>query len=97
KENGMTQVRVEKTLTPAWTTDWMSERGKNALRDYGIAPPVERAVDISGLSRRNDPPVACPQCGSLRTRLVSQFGSTACKALYRCSACSEPFDYFKTH
>ncbi len=97
KENGMTQVRVEKTLTPAWTTDWMSERGKNALRDYGIAPPAERAVDISGLSRRNDPPVACPQCGSLRTRLVSQFGSTACKALYRCSACSEPFDYFKTH
>src|SRR5690606_32530416 len=62
KENGMTQVRVEKTLTPAWTTDWMSERGKNALRDYGIAPPAERAVDISGLSRRNDPPVACPQC-----------------------------------
>lgn len=95
--HGLADVRVETTLSPAWTTDWMSERGREALRAYGIAPPTEKAIDVSGISRRNEPPVPCPQCGSLRTRLISQFGSTACKALYRCNACGEPFDHFKTH
>lgn len=97
KAHGMTQVRVVTRLAPAWTTDWMSERGREALRNYGIAPPRERAVDISGIVRRADPDVPCPQCGSMRTRLISAFGSTACKALYRCNACGEPFDYFKAH
>ncbi len=94
---GLADVRVVATLSPAWTTDWMSERGREALRSYGIAPPLERAVDVSGLLRRDEPPVPCPQCGSPRTRLISRFGSTSCKALYRCNACGEPFDYFKTH
>ncbi|MFQ6686457.1 phenylacetate-CoA oxygenase subunit PaaJ, partial [Bordetella pertussis] len=68
------------------------------LRQYGIAAPVERAVDISGISRRRAAPaIECPHCGSLDTRLISHFGSTSCKALYRCVACREPFDYFKPH
>lgn len=94
---GLEDVRVEITLTPAWTTDWMSERGREALRGYGIAPPMQRAVDVSGITRRHEPPVPCPQCGSSNTRLISRFGSTACKALYRCQGCGEPFDYFKAH
>lgn len=97
RAKGVEQVRVETTLSPPWTTDWMTDRGREALRSYGIAPPVEQAIDLSGIMRRNDPPVPCPQCGSLRTRLISRFGSTACKALYCCNACGEPFDYFKTH
>ena len=69
-----------------------------ALKGYGIAAPAERAVDISGISRRAaGPAIACPRCGSRDTRLVSNFGSTSCKALYRCVSCREPFDYFKTH
>lgn len=94
---GLAQVQVKVTLSPAWTTDWMSERGKQALKGYGIAPPMQRAVDVSGILRRSEPPVPCPQCGSANTRLISQFGSTACKALYRCQSCGEPFDYFKAH
>lgn len=97
REKGIDEVRVVTALSPAWTTDWMSERGRDALRAYGIAPPTEKAIDVSGLLRRAEPPVPCPQCGSERTRLISQFGSTSCKALYRCNACSEPFDHFKTH
>ncbi|GAB1578401.1 phenylacetate-CoA oxygenase subunit PaaJ [Bordetella petrii] len=96
--HGVAAVRVETRLAPAWTTDWMSERGRAALKGYGIAAPAERAIDVSGISRRAaGPVVACPHCGSGRTRLVSHFGSTSCKALYRCAACREPFDYFKTH
>lgn len=94
---GLADIRVATTLSPPWTTDWMSERGREALRSYGIAPPVERAIDVSGIARRTEPPVPCPQCGSERTRLISRFGSTSCKALYRCNACGEPFDHFKTH
>ncbi|HLU78831.1 MAG TPA: 1,2-phenylacetyl-CoA epoxidase subunit PaaD [Burkholderiaceae bacterium] len=94
---GLNEVHVERVLSPAWTTDWMSEKGREALRRYGIAPPMERAVDLSGILRRADPPVPCPQCGSTHTRLISRFGSTACKALYRCQGCGEPFDYFKAH
>jgi ring-1,2-phenylacetyl-CoA epoxidase subunit PaaD len=96
--HGVDDARVETRLAPAWTTDWMSEKGRAALKGYGIAAPAERAVDISGISRRRAAPaIECPRCGSRDTRLVSDFGSTSCKALYRCVACHEPFDYFKTH
>ena len=96
--HGIGEVRVETRLSPAWTTDWMSEKGRAALKDYGIAAPAQQAIDISGISRRNArPAIECPRCGSHDTRLVSNFGSTSCKALYRCVSCREPFDYFKTH
>ena len=85
---GHTQVAVETRLSPPWTTDWMTAEGREKLRIYGIAPPVAAGPD-------EDPLVACPNCGSAATRRVSEFGSTACKALYRCEACLEPFDYFK--
>lgn len=91
------QARVQTSLSPAWTTDWISEKGREALKNYGIAPPKERAIDISGISRRSGPAVNCPLCDSSNTRVVSQFGSTPCKALYRCMQCGEPFDYFKAH
>jgi len=96
--HGIDEVRVDTRLAPAWTTDWMSEKGREALKGYGIAAPAERAIDISGISRRAAAPaIACPRCGSRDTRMVSNFGSTSCKALYRCVSCREPFDYFKTH
>jgi ring-1,2-phenylacetyl-CoA epoxidase subunit PaaD len=101
--HGLQKVRLASRLSPAWTTDWMSDAGKAALKGYGIAPPVQQAIDISGLrtgARRfaaPEPEVACPNCGSSHTQLTSQFGSTPCKALYKCLDCREPFDYFKCH
>lgn len=99
--HGLMDVRIVSRLAPAWTTDWMSEAGKAALKGYGIAPPVQQAIDISGLHagirRRAAPIVACPHCGSPHTQLTSEFGSTPCKALYQCLDCREPFDYFKCH
>ena len=99
--HGIEEVRILSRLAPAWTTDWMSEAGKAALTRYGIAPPVQQAIDISGLHagirRRAAPEVACPHCGSPHTQLTSEFGSTPCKALYKCLDCREPFDYFKCH
>ena len=92
-EKGIQEVEVELTLSPAWTTDWISEEGKNKLREYGIAPP-ENEVDKSVLFAE-PPTVPCPLCGSSNTRMISQFGSTACKAQYQCNQCLEPFDYFK--
>jgi ring-1,2-phenylacetyl-CoA epoxidase subunit PaaD len=99
---GVTQLRLETRLSPAWTTNWIAPEARQKLRDYGIAPPEAArpvAVDVVGISplRRADVTVPCPRCGSLRTKLVSQFGSTACKAQYRCADCLEPFDYFKPH
>jgi ring-1,2-phenylacetyl-CoA epoxidase subunit PaaD len=88
-EHGIAHVQLQTRLSPAWTTDWMNAAAKEKLRAYGIAPPAH-LISI-------DPLVACPTCGSTRTELLSQFGSTACKALYRCLACLEPFDYFKGH
>ncbi len=86
-------TKVITTLSPAWTTDWLSENGRKKLREYGIAPP-EDEVDKSVLFA--EPTVVpCPNCGSKNTRMVSQFGSTACKAHYTCKDCLEPFDYFK--
>jgi ring-1,2-phenylacetyl-CoA epoxidase subunit PaaD len=102
-QHGLTQVRLVSRLSPAWTTDWMSETGKQALKGYGIAPPAQQVIDISGLHggvKRGTAPkltVACPNCGSAHTELTSQFGSTPCKALYKCLDCREPFDYFKCH
>ena len=99
RENGVEKVRLETQLSPAWTTDWLSEEGKKKLKGYGIAPPAQQVIDISRITRRKvpEPEVACPLCGSTHTRLTSQFGSTPCKALYRCDDCLEPFDYFKCH
>ena len=98
KQNGIDKVRVETQLAPAWTTDWLTAKGRSALKHYGIAPPVQQAIDITGISRQAiEPVVPCPQCASLQTRLVSGFGSAPCKALYRCLKCREPFDYFKPH
>ena len=90
-EHGYKKVTITSVLSPAWTTDWMSEEGKRKLKAYGIAPPGNRSDAPS------DRPPACPQCNSSNTKLLSQFGSTACKALYQCNDCKEPFDYFKCH
>lgn len=92
-DHGINNVTVNLVLSPAWTTDWLSESGKNKLKEYGIAPPVDE-VDKSVLFA--DPPVVpCPKCNSKHTKMISQFGSTACKAHYQCQDCLEPFDYFK--
>ncbi|MEP7061581.1 MAG: 1,2-phenylacetyl-CoA epoxidase subunit PaaD [Betaproteobacteria bacterium] len=95
-------VDVVTTLAPAWTTDWMSPEAKARLTAFGIAPPgpVGKArINVAGISqlRRRADIVACPRCGSAATTLIAQFGSTACKALYRCDDCREPFDHFKAH
>lgn len=95
-EAGITKVEVVSLIEPAWTTDWISEAGRQKLLDYGIAPPAERTTDTSFLKGKS-PHVACPQCKSLNTELISRFGSTPCKALYKCLDCQEPFDYFKCH
>ncbi|MCB0641011.1 MAG: phenylacetate-CoA oxygenase subunit PaaJ [Phaeodactylibacter sp.] len=88
------QTKVELILAPAWTTDWLTENGRRKLEAYGIAAPLEESADklaLLGESRL----VPCPQCGSTNTKMLSQFGSTACKALFQCQDCLEPFDYFK--
>ncbi len=91
---GLGPAKITTVLSPAWTTDWMTDEGRQKLRDYGIAPPAKAAgrralfgADV----------VACPQCGSTDTAEIAAFGSTACKSLWRCAACREPFDYFKCH
>lgn len=96
QDAGYEDVHVKLVLSPAWTTDWMSEAGKQKLKAYGIAPPVEQTGDKSFLFGE-EKTVPCPQCDSANTEVISQFGSTACKALYRCNDCKEPFDYFKCH
>ncbi len=100
---GVEKISIRTQLSPAWTTDWMTAAGREKLKAFGIAPPAhcispeQSSIDISGLINRTVPDIECPQCGSSHTRLLSQFGSTACKALYRCNECLEPFDYFKPH
>ncbi len=94
KDEGLDTVEVQTVLSPPWTTDWMTEKGKQKLREYGIAPPEGSSADKSVLFGKAKE-VQCPNCGSKNTKMVSQFGSTACKALYKCSECLEPFDYFK--
>lgn len=88
--NGYKNVKIINQLSPAWTTDWMSDAGKRKLQEYGIAPPDKRfSIPKDG--------VECPLCTSENTKLISEFGSTSCKSLYQCKECKEPFDYFKCH
>ena len=95
---GLGPVKLTQRLAPAWTTDWISEDGRRKLRDYGIAPPgpvvADGAVPIRLVGRRAET-LACPRCGSMHTERLSAFGSTACKSLWRCIACREPFEHFK--
>ncbi len=93
RDAGFDDVTVKTVLSPAWTTDWLSDAGRKKLRDYGIAPPVRTSSSRQALFGKDS--VDCPQCGSSNTERVSEFGSTSCKALYRCLTCAEPFDYFK--
>ena len=93
-ENGYSKIKITSVLAPAWTTDWMTEDGKRKLKEYGIAPPQNES---GRFNRPESFHVQCPQCNSINTKLISEFGSTACKALYQCNDCKEPFDYFKCH
>jgi ring-1,2-phenylacetyl-CoA epoxidase subunit PaaD len=102
RAHGVEKLRLERQLSPPWTTDWISAEGREKLRAYGIAPPIDgTAADgrlqgrISRLAGTSNLVIACPRCGSTHTEKISQFGSTPCKASYRCTACLEPFDYFK--
>ena len=96
---GLGPVQVSLQRAPAWTTDWISDDGRRKLRDYGIAPPgpvdASAGVPIRLVGRRAAQAVACPRCGSSNTEQLSAFGATACKSLYRCIACREPFEHFK--
>ena len=90
---GVEGVAIKRVLSPPWTTDWITDSGRDKLRDYGIAPPEKGASKRALLHGERQ--IACPRCSSLETSVVSEFGSTACKASYRCNACLEPFEYFK--
>lgn len=94
---GFRDVDFTQVLSPAWTTDWMTQAGKDKLKAYGIAPPQHKQMVCTPDSFQQEEAIPCPRCNSYHTRLVSQFGSTACKALYQCNDCKEPFDYFKCH
>lgn len=94
KEEFISNYTIKTVLSPAWTTDWMTESARLKLHQCGIAPPVGTSAD-KGLLMGKVRDIVCPQCGSSDTMMVSQFGSTACKALYKCNMCLEPFDYFK--
>jgi ring-1,2-phenylacetyl-CoA epoxidase subunit PaaD len=96
-ENGFNKVKITYTLNPAWTTDWMTESGKLKLKSYGIAPPHNISSRMNRMMFNEEENIECPQCHSLNTKLLSEFGSTACKSLYQCNDCKEPFDYFKCH
>jgi len=89
---GFKNIKITTVLSPAWTTDWITDNGKEKLKRYGIAPPLS-SLDKDGQTTV----IQCPQCRSDNVHLISQFGSTACKALYKCDDCKEPFDYFKCH
>ena len=90
---GIENVRINRVLSPPWTTDWISAEGREKLREYGIAPPAEGGSKRALLHGTRS--IACPRCGSTDTAVVSEFGSTACKASYKCIDCLEPFEYFK--
>lgn len=93
-ENGFSAIKISTVFSPPWTTDWITPEAKEKLRIYGIAPPEHTTEDKSWLTGKNSI-ISCPRCKSQNTKLISQFGSTACKALYQCQDCLEPFDYFK--
>jgi ring-1,2-phenylacetyl-CoA epoxidase subunit PaaD len=91
------KVQIRTILSPAWTTDWMTDKGKEKLKAYGIAPPKEVPVVCTLDAFQEEEAIQCPHCNSYHTKLISRFGATACKALYQCEACKEPFEYFKCH
>ncbi|MEO1251065.1 MAG: 1,2-phenylacetyl-CoA epoxidase subunit PaaD [Pseudomonadota bacterium] len=93
RRRGIKDLKLETVLSPAWTTDWITDEGREKLRDYGIAPP--QGASCAGAMKPAGP-VACPRCGSTETEEISRFGSTPCKASWRCKTCREPFDYFKS-
>ncbi len=90
-------AKIKNVIAPPWTTDWISEEGKEKLRAFGIAPPVANTTDPESLIPIEEKTVLCPRCGSANTTLVSRFGSTPCKAAFKCDDCLDPFDYFKCH
>ena len=97
---GCDSVRIERAFRPSWTTDWITDDGRRKLTEAGIAPPRPTGATVDGpvpvtLGPKPDRQIVCPRCGATTTTEVSPFGSTACKALFRCDGCSEPFDYFK--
>ncbi len=94
---GFSTIKITHSISPAWTTDWMSEKGKQQLKEYGIAPPNPKQQVCNDKLFAPDEAVQCPHCESWHTQRISEFGSTACKALYQCDECKEPFDYFKCH
>ena len=94
---GFKKIKITTILSPAWTTEWMSEEGKRKLKDYGIAPPNPKQQVCNDKLFAPDEAVQCPHCNSYHTHRISEFGSTACKSLYQCNDCKEPFDYFKCH
>ena len=96
-EKGFDNVEIKTVLSPAWTTEWMTEAGKQKLKDYGIAPPNTRQQVCTPDAFQKEEAVQCPRCNSYSTTLISRFGSTACKAIYKCNDCYEAFDYFKCH
>jgi len=95
--NGITNFKIKQELSPAWTTAWMTEAGKQKLQTFGIAAPNPLQTRFVNEIAEDKGPAACPQCLSTNTSVISDFGSTACKSLYRCNDCLEPFDYFKCH
>lgn len=95
KEKGFEKIEIITVLSPAWTTDWISDEALESLRKYGIAPPVKGSQDKGLLFQSGPKSLNCPKCGSSDNSIISQFGSTACKALYSCNSCKEPFEYFK--
>jgi ring-1,2-phenylacetyl-CoA epoxidase subunit PaaD len=96
-QHGYKNVLITTILSPAWTTDWMTEAGKQKLKAYGIAPPNPKQQVCNTQLFAADEAVQCPHCNSYNTRRISEFGSTACKSLFQCNDCQEPFDYFKCH
>ncbi len=101
REKGVADMRLERRLSPPWTTDWVTKAAREKLKAFGIAPPIDgtasdgKGAKAARLSGQNNLSVACPRCGSVHTERISQFGSTPCKAAWRCKDCLEPFDYFK--
>lgn len=93
-EKGYKEVKIKTIFNPPWTTDWITDEAKEKLNKYGIAPPEHSSIDKAVLLGK-ERIVKCPRCASINTKIISQFGSTACKALYQCTDCLEPFDYFK--
>lgn len=96
-EHGYKNIKITTVISPAWTTDWMTEKGKQRLREYGIAPPNPKQIVCDTNHFAAEEAIQCPHCNSYHTKRISEFGSTACKSLYVCNDCKEPFDYFKCH